>query len=69
MIEFKDDREMYLVAPALAPEMVGEFSPSTLYTAINRQGVLFLWPVKIPTADSAAAARGIDPPKPLPIMP
>ena len=56
VIEFKDDREMYLVAPTLAPDLVGEFAPSTIFTAINRQGVVFLWPVKLPTSDGRGSA-------------
>src|SRR5262249_12734467 len=27
------------------------FSPRALFTAINRQGVLFLWPIRLPGAD------------------
>ena len=27
------------------------FSPRLLVTAINRQGVLFLWPIRLPGAD------------------
>jgi hypothetical protein len=56
LIEIKDEGELYLVTPALAPDLVGEFSPSTIYTAINRQGVVFLWPVKLPTADGRSGA-------------
>jgi hypothetical protein len=48
--------------PALPPLAL----PRTLYTAINRQGVVFLWPVKLPGPDgkhnewhrSAAEAAG-----------
>ena len=35
----------------MAHELVGEFTPVTLFTAINRQGVLHLWPVKLPGPD------------------
>jgi hypothetical protein len=28
-----------------------EFTPAILFTAVNRQGVLFLWPVKLPGPD------------------
>lgn len=48
IIEVKDDREVYLVTPNMAQNLVGEFSTVTLFTAINRQGVLHLWPVKLP---------------------
>ncbi len=53
VLELKEDREIYLVAPALWPELASEptFSPRLLVTAINRQGVLFLWPIRLPGAD------------------
>jgi hypothetical protein len=51
LLELKDDREIYLLTPAMAQELPGEFFMATLYTAINRQGVLTLWPVRMPTAD------------------
>ena len=51
IIEVKEDREVYLVTPSMAQALPGEFSTVTLYLAINRQGVLFLWPVKLPSAD------------------
>jgi hypothetical protein len=46
IIEVKEDREVYLVTPNMAQALPGEFSTVTLFTAINRQGTLFLWPVK-----------------------
>jgi hypothetical protein len=51
IIELKDDREVYLVLPTVAHQLPGECLPVTLYTATNRQGVVFLWPVKLPAAD------------------
>ena len=53
VVELKEDRETYLVAPGLWPELVSDptFSPRELVTAINRQGVLFLWPIRLPGAD------------------
>src|SRR5215472_15125785 len=51
IIELKEDRETYLVAPALLPALEAEFTPAILFTAINRQGVLFLWPAKLPGSD------------------
>jgi hypothetical protein len=53
VIELKEEREMYLVAPALWHDLTIEttFSPHYLFTAINRQGVLFLWPVRSLRAD------------------
>jgi hypothetical protein len=51
LIELRDEREIYLVLPGIARELVGEFVMATLYTAITRQGVVFLWPVKLPGPD------------------
>jgi hypothetical protein len=52
MIELKEDRELYLIAGAgLAAELVAEAVNVTLYTAVNRQGVCFLWPVRLPGSD------------------
>jgi hypothetical protein len=55
IMEVKEDREVYLVprdvALALPKEVVREVVPVTLFTAINRQGTLFLWPVKLSRPD------------------
>lgn len=53
VLELKEDRETYLVDPSLWPELATEstFSPRGLFTAVNRQGVLFLWPVRLPGPD------------------
>lgn len=55
VVELKEDRggETYLVAPQLWPALAGEstFAPRALFTAVNRQGVPFLWPVRLPAAD------------------
>ena len=51
VLELKDDRETYLLPPALANELPGEFYMATLYTAISRQKVVFLWPVRLPNPD------------------
>jgi hypothetical protein len=48
VIELKDEREEYVITVGLVPELVGEFVSKTLFTAINRQGVVFLWPVRLP---------------------
>jgi hypothetical protein len=50
-VELKDDRETYVVRPDLADALAGETAPVTVFTAINRQGVVFLWPVRIPPPD------------------
>jgi hypothetical protein len=51
IIELKEDRESYLVTPAMAANLPGEISPCSLFLAINRQGVVRVWPVKLPDAD------------------
>jgi hypothetical protein len=52
VIKLRDERdEMYLLTPAIARELPGEFGMATVFTAINRQGVLFLWPVMLPLPD------------------
>jgi len=53
VIELKEDRETYLVPQHLWPELVGEsaLKPMLLVTAVNRQGVVFLWPCRMPGED------------------
>ena len=52
MIVLREDRdETYLLLPDIARELPGEFLPVVLYTAINRQGVIRLWPVRLPAPD------------------
>jgi hypothetical protein len=51
IIEVKEDREVYLITPGMAQALPGEFSLVTLFTTINRQGTLHLWPVKMPFPD------------------
>lgn len=51
-IELREDREEYLVGgDGLAAELAAEITNKTLYTTINRQGVVFLWPVRLPDPD------------------
>ena len=51
LVEFRDERETYLVTMNIARELPGEFVSAILYTAINRQGVVHLWPVRLPASD------------------
>ena len=53
VIELKEDRETYLVAPDLWPALATEatFGPRAFYTAINRQGVVLLWQIRLPGSD------------------
>ena len=57
VIELKDERsEVYLVEKSLWPELAAEtlFKPKILATAVNRQGVAFLWEVNLPRSDGRA---------------
>jgi hypothetical protein len=56
MIEKKDEREVYLVAPELLRELSDFTVPACLFTTINRQKVLKLWPVKLPGLDGRSNA-------------
>jgi hypothetical protein len=53
VLELKEDREVCLVSPSLWPSLSSEttFSPRLLVTSITRQGVLFLWPIRLPGPD------------------
>jgi hypothetical protein len=52
VIRLRDERdEIYLLTPDVARALPGEFGMATVFTAINRQGVLFLWPVMLPQPD------------------
>src|SRR5262249_823974 len=52
-LELKEEREVYIVSPDLWPKLGTETAvkPCTLFTAVNRQGVVFLWPVRQPGPD------------------
>ena len=51
IIELKDEREEYIVVADLVQPLIGEFVTKTLFTAINRQGTVFFWPVRLPPPD------------------
>lgn len=51
VLEVKEERETYLVAPELLPALAGDVIPKVLFTAITRQGVVFLWHVRLPGED------------------
>jgi len=48
MVQLKVDREFYPLMPDVAAALPGEWEPYRLFTAINRQGVVFLWPCRLP---------------------
>jgi hypothetical protein len=52
VIELQEDRELYVVSGKdLLAELATEVKYVTLYTAVNRDGVIFLWPVALPGLD------------------
>lgn len=51
VLQLKEERETYLVDPTLCSELPGEIIPMVLFTTINRQGVLTLWPIRLPGDD------------------
>jgi hypothetical protein len=51
ILELKEDGENYLVEPTLCPELPGEIVPKILFTSITRQGVVFLWPARLPSGN------------------
>lgn len=53
VIDLKDENELYLVDPDIRDELVTEstFGVRVFFTAMTRQGVLFLWPCRMPGPD------------------
>jgi len=51
VMELKEEREIYLVDRPLWPELPSELIPKVLFTTMNRQRVLTLWPVRMPGED------------------
>ena len=63
MLQSQEDQEIYLVAPKLREALSAEptFKPALLVTAINRQGVLFVWQTPSPTGPTAGSTIGAGP--------
>lgn len=53
-LRLEDEREVYVVDLKAVPELQSECFIATLFTAITRTGVTFLWPVRVPAADGRA---------------
>jgi len=51
VIDLKDDREEFLVHPSILPELTSEAVYKTIFTTTNRQGVVSLWPIRLPAPD------------------
>jgi hypothetical protein len=54
----REEREVFFVVPDLHAELAGELKQVLLVTAINRQGVVFLWPVPLPDEGGRRNAWG-----------
>jgi len=51
ILELKEERETYLVMPAVAAALPGETRTVNLRLTVSRQGAVFLWPVPEPSLD------------------
>lgn len=51
VLELREERETYLVDPEIWSVLPNEVVPKVLFTTLNRQGVLSLWPVRLPGED------------------
>jgi hypothetical protein len=51
VLELKSENETYLVPPDMQQELLSDIVPVRLFTAITRQGVVILWPCKLPGID------------------
>jgi hypothetical protein len=51
MLQLKDDGECYIIPSTMCADLAQEVKPKMLYTAISRDGSLFLWPVNLPGED------------------
>lgn len=47
--EDKTEREFFIVAPDMVPQLLGEITPALLLLTINRQNVTGIWPLKLPS--------------------
>jgi hypothetical protein len=48
VFEDREERETFFVTPSMREALVGEIKPVLLVPSITRQGVLLLWPLKLP---------------------
>ena len=51
LLEFEADRRTYVVTPDVAAHLPEQVVPASLYLAVNRQGVVFLWPARLAGTD------------------
>ena len=48
ILELKQDRQSFIVAPELSPHLPGEAVAKLLIPALSNHGALFLWPIRLP---------------------
>jgi hypothetical protein len=58
ILELKEEREIYLVMPAVAAALPGETRTVNLRLTVSRQGAVFLWPVPEPSLDGRETGWG-----------
>jgi hypothetical protein len=51
LLELKEEREFYAVAPSVAEQLPGEVRAVEICLAMTQQGTAFLWPVPLPSTD------------------
>lgn len=51
LLDLKEDREAFLVAPDLWGPLQGEITPRLLVPVITRSGVVMIWPLRMPASD------------------
>jgi hypothetical protein len=51
VLEQKEDRTNYIVLPEIAEQIPGEVVAKQLFTTIDRQGIVSLWPIRLPGPD------------------
>jgi len=51
ILESRDEKEIYLVEQPLWSELENELTPCLLLTSITKQGIIFIWPIKLPGID------------------
>lgn len=57
LLELKEERETYLVSPAVAVMLPGDVTLKQLILCQTRQGALFLWPVPVPPPPGTKGAQ------------
>jgi hypothetical protein len=51
------DRETYWVTPEFRADLLDELRPVRVFTCITKRGTVFLWPARLPSADSSMGRR------------